>query len=80
MVTCENLAEIMLGTELKRDQLNFAYRTLEYLYLNETKEMLLEKTKGIMERVIPQLMIARTLDQMATVSQHVSLPDSLWIF
>lgn len=68
LINLELIAERMLGNQLKRDQLNFMFNTILYVFNSPGKEKLLKDDKGILEYTIPNLLILRYLDHIVKVN------------
>jgi len=68
LIEKELLAERILGNQLKRDQLDFMYKTVDYIYKSHAKEKLLNKEAGIVEHTIPRLIIFNYLDNIVRIN------------
>jgi hypothetical protein len=67
LIEKELLAERILGNQLKRD-LDFMYKTVDYIYKSHAKEKLLNKEVGIIEHTIPRLIIFNYLDNIVRIN------------
>jgi hypothetical protein len=66
----ELIAERMLGSDLKRDQLNFLFNTILYVFNSPAKEKLLSDGNEIVtENIIPKLTILRYLDHIVRITK-----------
>ena len=61
MVKHDNLVQWLVGDELKQDQFNFLYETLQVLYKSAVREKLVGMDETIQDVVIPQLVAYRSL-------------------
>lgn len=72
LIEQELIAERMLGSELKRDQLNFLFNTVLYIFKTPVKDKLLgegPEREIVTEHVIPKLTVLRYLDHIVRVSK-----------
>lgn len=66
------MAEHLLGTELKRDQLEFVYDLIEQVYHSPLKDKLLNKDDEVIFTVIPQMAVFKGLVQISQVRQELA--------
>ena len=72
LIEHELIAERMLGSDLKRDQLNFIYNTILYIFNTPVKDKLLGEAPDneiVIEHVIPKLTVLRYLDHIVRVNR-----------
>jgi len=72
LIDQELIAEKMLGSELKRDQLNFLYNSILYIYKSPVQEKLLGEAPDnevVIEYVIPKLTVLRYLDHIVRMTK-----------
>ena len=78
-IKTELIAERMVGNAVKRDQLDFVFNTLLYIYNSPAKENMIKKDPAVKEYTIPRLLILRYLDHVVKVK--ILMIDRLtWIF
>ena len=61
------IADHLLGDQLKRDQINFAYQVLFKVFETPAKEKLLRKDESMLKTSIPMLIAFKTLEKMIIV-------------
>mmetsp|Transcript_8691 Transcript_8691/g.16973 ORF Transcript_8691/g.16973 Transcript_8691/m.16973 type:complete len:589 (+) Transcript_8691:615-2381(+) len=72
LLTRESLAEHLLGTPLKRDQLEFVYDIVEQVFHSPLKAKLLSKDNDVIFTVIPQMSVFKGLMQVSQVRQEIT--------
>jgi hypothetical protein len=68
----ELIAERVIGSDLKRDQLNFIHNTILYIFNTPVKEKLLgeaPENEIVIEHVIPKLTVLRYLDHIVRITK-----------
>mmetsp|Transcript_26801 Transcript_26801/g.23740 ORF Transcript_26801/g.23740 Transcript_26801/m.23740 type:complete len:184 (+) Transcript_26801:866-1417(+) len=68
-IKTELIAERMVGNAVKRDQLDFVFNTLLYIYNSPAKENMIKKDPAVKEYTIPRLLILRYLDHVVKMTQ-----------
>jgi len=73
LIDQELIAERMLGSELKRDQLNFLFNTVLYIFKTPVKDKLLgpegPDKEIVTEHVLPKLTVLRYLDHIIRITK-----------
>jgi hypothetical protein len=72
LIAQELIAERVIGSELKRDQLNFIFNTILYIFNTPVKEKLLADAPDneiVIEHVIPKLTVLRYLDHIVKITK-----------
>jgi len=72
LIEQEIISEKILGSDLKRDQLNFLFNTILYIYNSPAREKLLADAPDneiIIEHVIPKLTVLRYLDHIVRITK-----------
>jgi len=72
LIEYELVAERMLGSPLKRDQLNFIFNTILYIFNTPVKDKLLGEAPDneiVIEHVIPKLTVLRYLDHIVRITK-----------
>jgi len=72
LIEQEIISERILGSDLKRDQLNFLFNTILYIYNSPAKDKLLADgpdNEIIIEYVIPKLTVLRYLDHIVRITK-----------
>jgi hypothetical protein len=78
LILKEIQAEVLLGTELKRDQLKFLYQVVNLVHETPAAKQLHEKEKYelMFKNVIPRLTIYKTLQHMLLVQEKKSVEEA----
>jgi len=72
LIEQELIAERMLGSDLKRDQLNFLFNTVLYIFKTPVKDKLLgegPEREIVTEHVIPKLTVLRYLEHIVRITK-----------
>jgi hypothetical protein len=72
LIEHELIAERMLGSDIKRDQLNFVFNTVLYIFNTPVKDKLLGEAPDneiVIEHVIPKLTVLRYLDHIVRITK-----------
>jgi len=72
LIEQELIAERMLGNDLKRDQLNFLFNTILYIFKTPAKDRLLsdgQEKEVVIDYVIPMLTVLRYLDHIVRITK-----------
>jgi len=72
LIDQELIAERMVGSDLKRDQINFLFNTILYIFNTPVKEKLLADAPDneiVIEHVIPKLTILRYLNHIVRITK-----------
>jgi hypothetical protein len=69
LIRLELICERLLGNTLKRDQLNFMFNTILYVFNSPAKEGMINNSTVVMESTIPNLLILRYLDHIVKITQ-----------
>lgn len=78
LILKEIQAEVLLGTELKRDQLKFLYQVVNLIHETPAARQLQEKEKAelMFKNVIPRLTIYKTLQHMLIVQEKKATEEA----
>jgi hypothetical protein len=72
LLTRESLAEHLLGTQLKRDQLEFVYDIVEQVHYSPLQDRLLKKDEDVIYSVIPQMAVFKGLMRISQVRLEIA--------
>lgn len=71
LLKCEELAEHLMGDDLKKDQLEFIYAVIQHIYNSPLQPHLLSDHEVILKEVIPQVAVFKAIQQMADVTREM---------
>lgn len=76
LLKSEELAEHLMGDELKKDQLEFIYSVIHHIYNSPLQPYLLSDHEVILKEVIPQVAVFKAIQQMAEVIRSTEEKDT----
>lgn len=71
LIHADELAEMLLGDDLKKDQLKFIYDVITHVHNSPLREALLDDDPNVIKEVVPEVATFRALVQMSEVTNEI---------